>query len=355
MSQRFRQDRRTWEYEFEDKGARHRGSGYATKRQARDAESDHRNRVRAASIAANRPGLTITLKDYVELWMSDHVKVNCRPRTARAYRQALDLHILPRLGGRGLAQLTRAELRSCFAELAASGLARNTIKNCLIPLRACLTHAVEDGLLEQNPATGLGRRTRAQTEREAKRVDSYSREELAAILGGVMPQDDRVFFRLLAQSGLRLSEALGLQLGDLGGDHLWVRRSVQWQDAEWREYAPKSGEARRVDIPITLEVALRQVQAGHGGRFIFGGATPWRPERIRKAWYSAVERSKTRRLRLHDLRHTYAAMLLTAGAPVAYVKEQLGHSSIQVTVDTYGHLIPGSNRKWVDNTFREEP
>ena len=56
-----------------------------------------------------------------------------------------------------------------------------------------------------------------------------------------------------------------------------------------------------------------------------------------------------RRLRFHDLRHTYASLLLTDGAPIAYVSEQMGHSSIELTVKRYGHLIPGANRSFVNN------
>lgn len=61
-----------------------------------------------------------------------------------------------------------------------------------------------------------------------------------------------------------------------------------------------------------------------------------------------LEHAKLRAVRLHDLRHTYASLLLTAGEAIAYLKDQLGHSSIQVTVDLYGHLVPGANRGAVD-------
>lgn len=67
-----------------------------------------------------------------------------------------------------------------------------------------------------------------------------------------------------------------------------------------------------------------------------------------KIWYHVLEHAQLRAVRLHDLRHTYASLLLQAGEPIAYVKEQLGHSSIQVTVDLYGHFVPGANRAAVD-------
>jgi len=63
-----------------------------------------------------------------------------------------------------------------------------------------------------------------------------------------------------------------------------------------------------------------------------------------KVWYRLLKSAGVRRVRLHDLRHTYASLLLLAGEPMLYVKEQLGHSTVQVTVDLYGHVRPGLNR-----------
>ncbi len=200
-----------------------------------------------------------------------------------------------------------------------------------------------DGLLDTNPATSLGR-ARAQTS-APRHVESYSKAEL-----GVLLADAPLVVRLLAQSGLRLGEALGLQPGDVRADHLVVERNVQWLDGDLIVQSPKNGRSRRVDIPASLALALTS-NSGKTWVFEASDGQPLRPNHVRSLWYELLDRTKARRLRLHDLRHTYAAMLLTAGAPVAYVKEQLGHSSITVTVDTYGHLIPGSNRKWVDDTF----
>jgi integrase len=76
---------------------------------------------------------------------------------------------------------------------------------------------------------------------------------------------------------------------------------------------------------------------------------PLNAEHLRfKVWYRALRLAKLRGVRLHDLRHTYASLQLQAGEPIGYVKQQLGHSSIQVTVDRYGHFVPGANRSAAD-------
>jgi Phage integrase family len=79
------------------------------------------------------------------------------------------------------------------------------------------------------------------------------------------------------------------------------------------------------------------------------GAEPLKPDNIAVRYMQpALAKAGLRNFRFHDLRHTFGSLLIQSGASLAYVKEQMGHSSIQVTVDIYGHLIPGADLKWID-------
>ena len=78
------------------------------------------------------------------------------------------------------------------------------------------------------------------------------------------------------------------------------------------------------------------------------GGTQLDPSNLRKVFYKLLTAAKLRRVRFHDLRHTFASLLMEQGESPVYVKEQCGHSSIKVTVDIYGHLVPGGNRQAVD-------
>jgi len=126
---------------------------------------------------------------------------------------------------------------------------------------------------------------------------------------------------------------------------------------------PKSGKARRVDVADALMRALvvlkslREAEAAVDGHepspWLFPALTdrtkPLNASWFRRhVWYPLLSKAGLRRIRIHDARHTYASLLLQAGEPIAYVKDQLGHSSIQVTVDVYGHFIPGANRAAVN-------
>ena len=90
--------------------------------------------------------------------------------------------------------------------------------------------------------------------------------------------------------------------------------------------------------------------------FPSGAGTPLNGSNVYSRYFlPAIEKAGLRHFRIHDLRHTYASLLIQAGASLAYVRDQLGHSSIQVTVDLYGHLVPSANVGWVDGLDSAEP
>jgi integrase len=326
-----------------------------------------REQARRDAERRSREAPRLTVHAYGDRWLREHVAINCKPRTRELYASVFKRHIYPALGDLPLADVTRERLRELLATKAGAGLSRATLSNIIIPTRAMLNAAVDDGRIPGNPAVRLGRYSRGLTEQDARKVTALTTEELSAVLGAALkhyPEYADVL-HVLAWTGLRLGEACGLQWGDLdaAGGFLEIRRAISYRQHRILVGAPKSGQARRVDVPRGLVVRLaerrsiRQAEAALAGHevapWIFpapiDGANPMNPAFMRfKVWYRVLEHAKLRDVRLHDLRHTYASLLLQAGEPIAYVKEQLGHSSIQVTVDLYGHFVPGANRAAVD-------
>jgi len=166
---------------------------------------------------------------------------------------------------------------------------------------------------------------------------------------------------------MRVGEALALRWGDIqfGKDEddnnrfIYVRRN--WVEGQFGK--PKSGKERRVDLSRQLRVLLterrddRMLNAYLSGKnsiadelvFPSDAGTPLDGRNVYNRYFlPAIEATGLRHFRIHDLRHTYASLLIQAGASLAYVRDQLGHSSIQVTVDLYGHLVPSANISWVD-------
>jgi len=170
-----------------------------------------------------------------------------------------------------------------------------------------------------------------------------------------------LFLLTAVRTGLRLGELIGLQWGDLDFNGIFIEVRRQWTRGSFA--ATKSGRLRRVDMSRQLCDALRQAQdsrrvelAVEGReldaeelvfRTIAGG--PLDESTVRKRILRpCLQEAGLRQINPHLLRHTFASLLLANGESLVYVKDQLGHHSIQITVDTYGHLIPGANKAAVD-------
>jgi len=196
-----------------------------------------------------------------------------------------------------------------------------------------------------------------------------SREEAEKFLEAVkeISPDWYPFFLTALRAGLRRGELIALKWGDIqfGESENDSNRFilVQRNYVCGRFTSPKSKKSRRVDLSKQLHASLlarrdtRLLEAMLKAKdsiaddlvFPSETGTPLKPDNIAVRYMQpALEKAGVRRFRLHDLRHTFGSLLIQDGASLTYVKEQMGHSSIQITVDTYGYLIPGADIAWVD-------
>lgn len=361
------------------------------KTQATDAHAARRLRVRdepswcprverqeVREEAERQAAQQITLKEYARRWLAVNGP-HWRPITAEKYKRALENHIYPTLGNIALQDVTREMVRDLLATKRAGGLKINTLNNAIVtPLRAMFNHAVDDGKVAANPATRHMRHIRKTTPGDARKADFLTDREMSVLLAKAdkhYPQHAD-FFHVLAGTGLREGESCGLQWGDFDfhGGFLMVNRSVIYRpDPKQRGNkkikrpdrkpilhigAPKSGESGRVDIGPKLSSRLqarRDVMAAEAAMnsrepspWVFpalGDPTkPLNAKSLQNAWTRLLTLAGLRHIRIHDVRHSYASSLLQAGESIQYVKQQLRHSTIKLTVDLYGHLIPSANR-----------
>jgi integrase len=271
-------------------------------------------------------------------------KARYKPATTRSYEQAVRCYIEPSdLGAIRVTEVQRADVQAFADELLATGLGPATVSNVLNPLQAFFRRAEDRGLLANNPALRIdlpaGRASRP------RRIASPA-EAAAAI--AALPERDRPLWGTAFYAGLRRGELQALRWADvdLGASLIPVERS-------WDQYEgpiqPKSASSRRT---VPLLALLRDHLDEHklraedrGDQLVFGrtGSHPFAPmtiaKRARKAWQAAGLEQIT----LHDCRHTFASLLIDAGANPKAVQTFMGHSKIQTTFDIYGHLMPGSH------------
>jgi integrase len=225
-------------------------------------------------------------------------------------------------------------------------------------LHALLGEAVEEGIITANPAARRGR-TRtlnlspSQGERE-EQLKAFDRHQLSSLLDAIRVLSPRHYpmFLTMARTGIRLGEAFGLQWQDvdLKGREIRVARGT----SAGRVETPKSGKARSVDVSLALRDVLERHDAASKAAFLKDGrerpadswvfpsleGTPLDRANVEKAFKRALKHAGLPlHFTPHCLRHTYASLLLQDGVSPAYVQEQLGHSSIKLTVDTYGRWL----------------
>lgn len=312
------------------------------------ANKKEAERVLAARMAAVNGGTyrelrEATFEQFATKWLIEYAEPRVKPSTLDGYQRYLEGHVVPAFGAIPLTRLTTGHIQDFVSGLQARGLSPKSINNYLVPLKLMLKHAVRWGYLASNPADGVER-----ARVTPKEMQALTPEQVRALLAVVAPEDS-LFFTTAVMTGLRRGELLGLQWRDVDFDarQLRVARSV------WRgEFiSPKSKRStRRVDLtPSLLEAFAGARPLGRiedtGTSLIFPGPNgrPLDPDNlVKRRFLPALERAGVPRIRFHDLRHTYASLLIAAGEHPKYVQAQLGHASIQTTLDRYGHLLPGA-------------
>ncbi len=367
MAVKVRKRKGAWWLVIDHKGRRRSkrvGVGKEGKRAAQAAAEKIQARLALGDSSPLEEGTSqppVTFEQYALGWLDTHAGQACKFSTARIYGTNLRRHIFPVLGEKPVSTLCRTDCRTLITACRDKGLSPKTLENISRTVSSVLTQAVEDGLLPANPALRLGRYYRNGDHPKAE-IHPLTREEATVFLDAARQHapGEHPLFLCALRTGMRLGELLGLQWGDIDfhGRFMEVRRNL----VAGRITSPKNGKTRRVDMSKQLTQALKTLLTARKAEALrtgWGQVRDWvfcneeggpldGDNLRRRVFYKLLAKAGLRRIRFHDLRHTYASLLIAQGESLPYIRDQLGHSSIQVTVDIYGHLIPGANRQAVD-------
>lgn len=205
-----------------------------------------------------------TLREYAERWIRDYAEVHCKPSTVAFYKQYHRLYIFPEFADLRINAITREHVRRFVGVISAKGLAKNTVRLVVASLRPVFNTAIEDGLVQTNPAGKLGRFIH--TEKPERRASALTREEAEAFLKMSLEQKPRFYplFLTALRAGLRLGELLALKWEDInfGQDEADSNRYIILRRRFYRGKfsVPKGNRRRRVDTSKELRRVLLEVR-----------------------------------------------------------------------------------------------
>ncbi|HEX3510646.1 MAG TPA: site-specific integrase [Solirubrobacteraceae bacterium] len=300
-----------------------------------------------------RPASRITFAEAAERWIAGARAGSVltrsgdpyKPSTIRSYELSLrgprdrGAGLIGELGSVRLSEISFEDLQAYVDRLLAAGAQPSTIRNAVMPLRVIFRARRRE--VPVNPTDGLALPAVRQ-----RRVEIASPQRAQALLAALRERD-RALWATAMYAGLRRGELMALRWADVDLSAGVIEVLRAWDPKEQRMIAPKSAAGtRRVPIAAALRVHLAPAQLAaptDPQRLVFGsGERPFSAtsvsERARRAW----RRAGLEPICLHDCRHTFASLMIAAGVNAKALSSFMGHANISITLDRYGHLMPGA-------------
>jgi integrase len=341
--------------------------GFKTKRECQAALNDALAALRAGTLV--KPSKRTLESFLVGEWFP--ALRNLRPSTLSNYRTHIHTCVLPALGPIPLQQLSPAHLNALYQTLLTQGRLRDghgmspkTVQNVHAILHRALKDAMRWGYVARNVADAVDPPKGLPAERQV-----WTPEQLRAFLSHV--RDDRLYaaWLLVATTGLRRAELAGLRWldVDLAAGRVSPRRPrvvVDYTVVESDAKTPKGRRSLALDLATLAALKAHQARQAEEKTIVGSGyqdsglvftmpdGSPIHPQRI-SAWFLQHTRAAgLPRIRLHDVRHSYATAALAAGVPPKVISQRLGHATIAITMDTYSHVIPGLDEQAAETVAR---
>jgi integrase len=303
-----------------------------------------------------------TVAEFLNRWL-DHMRAQLTPHSYERYEGVITKNIIPAIGNVALAKLQPPAISQAYAKALKSGrrdgtggLSPKTVLFMHRLLHQALAQAVRWELLGKNPAAAV-----EPPKIERRQMAALDTNAAAAMVEASRGTTMFIVVLLGVMLGLRRGEiaalhwrAIDLELGTLA-----VVLNAEQTRQGVREKPPKNGKGRSVELPALVVEELRRYRAQQAEHLLRLGVRlnddhhvvmredglPYLPRSLTQIFQRFLRSQKLQRIRLHDLRHTHATLLLKGGVHPKIAQERLGHSSIAITLDLYSHVLPGMQRE----------
>jgi integrase len=336
--------------------------GFKTKREAEKALNENISKVEKGEFFVTKD---ILFKDYLNKWIEEYCKNNLSYKTQKTYNQLINSYIIPRLGNIPLSKLKPLNLQSfnnaLQNELHLSG---TTALHCHTIIHTALKYAVKWQIIDKNVSDAVER-----PKRSNKLMNVLNADQLNLLLDNLKETSLYLPTLLAATTGIRRGEVLGLTWNniDLDSNTMYIEVQLQNVNEELTLVSTKTDKSRRkiILLPFTIPILKlerkkqiqNKLQLGEiydNRNFVccMGDGRPYNPDYISRHFLRKLtllsEKLAIPKIRFHDLRHTHATLLLKEGINPKIVSERLGHSQVNITLDTYSHVLPDMQKEAAD-------
>lgn len=318
-------------------GKRQQLGGFALKKDAEACLRRVQREIADGTYGKSKPG-AIRFDDFYSQWIKSKAR-SLKPSTRASYEHTFRLHVLPCFAEKQLSEISPMAIQAWVNQLSEKDLAPASVARCYRYLRASLKQAEAWGIIDKSPCRSIS-------------LPRCNRDELSFLDPGEISllldsaqEPERTLFAVLAYSGLRLGEALGLSWKHVNFKENAINVERAW--SFWGGFQePKTATSRRA-VPMLARLS-RQLEVYYRDSgspspdallFSFGGKKPLDAANVRKEFLRALEQAGLPHVTMHSLRHTFASVLLSSGASIKALQRSLGHASATMTLNTYSHLI----------------
>ncbi|MBA7615552.1 putative prophage phiRv2 integrase [subsurface metagenome] len=303
----------------------------------------------------------LTVAEYLEQWLDGYVATNTAPRTRERYEEIVRLHLIPALGSLLLLALHPQHIQKYYATALESGrrdgkggLSARTVHKHHRVLYEALKHGVRQGIIVRNVAEAVD-----PPRPQSKEISMVGPGHVRLLLDAAKPTPYYVAFFTAVYTGLRRGELLGLRWCDIDLDLATLSVIQALQQLRGGQYIFREPKSRRGRRQIALSPSLAILFREHRTKqendrrllcrplvptdlvFSHPDGRPLRPTSVTRAFRAIAHSLGLEGVRLHDLRHAHATLMLQQGIHPKIVSERLGHSSVAITLDIYSHVLPG--------------
>ena len=316
--------------------------GFRTKGEAKEWERDF--------LQQQSQGVDIEFGNFLEIYYKD-MDVRLRENTMYTKRYIIDLKIKPYFEKKILSEITVADVRAWQNELLTykdkngKGYSPTYLKTVNCQLTAIFNYAMRYYNLQDNPCRKAGAIGKSKGEPK----DFWMQEEFNAFLETVSDKPEtRMAFLLLYWTGMRIGELLALTYNDINLEEKTISINKSYQRLKGKDMItqPKTPKSIRViTMPDFLAEEFREYCSHLYGIMKKERLFRFTKSHMEHCMATGIERSGVKRIRLHDLRHSHASMLVDMGVAPLEIAERLGHEKVETTLNTYSHLYPSTQSK----------